>query len=104
MAYNTIYFKNPHTGQMREAPVGFSWTVAFFNCFPALFRSDWKWAGIMFLCALASCNLSGFVFMFIYNKLYIKELVNNGYEVKSVQKGTVENLERQLGFSLNNTI
>ena len=72
---------------MREAPVGFSWTVLFFGWFPPMFRSDWKWAVIMFICTIVTFGLSGLVFMFIYNKIYIKELLNNGYKVKSIENG-----------------
>jgi hypothetical protein len=100
MAYNTIYFLNPQTGQMRQAPVGFSWTVLFFSWFPPMFRSDWKWTLIMLLCALLTWGLSGLVFMFIYNKLYIKELLNNGYKIQSIQNGTKEQLERDIGIKL----
>ena len=102
MAYNTIYFQNPQTGQMRQAPVGFSWTVLFFSWFPPMFRSDWKWTLIMLLCALVTWGLSGLVFMFIYNKLYIKELLNNGYKVQSIQNGTKEQLEQKLEIKLGN--
>ncbi len=100
MAYNTIYFQNPHTGQMREAPVGFSWTVLFFGWFPPMFRSDWKWAVIMFICTIVTFGLSGLVFMFIYNKIYIKELLNNGYKVKSIENGAKEQLEQKIGIEL----
>ena len=73
MAYDTIYFQNSQTGQIREAPVGFSWTVLFFSWFPPMFRSDWKWTLIMLLCALVTWGLSGLVFMFIYNKRPLHE-------------------------------
>jgi len=69
MAYNTIYFENPYNGQLREAPVGFSWTVFFFSCFPPIFRGDWKWFIIMVILALATAGLSGFVFIFTYTEL-----------------------------------
>lgn len=100
MAYNTIYFENPHNGQLREAPVGFSWTVFFFSCFPPIFRSDWKWFIIMVILALATAGLSGFVFIFIYNKIYIKELINSGYKVKSIEIGTIEQMSNNLGIKL----
>lgn len=101
MAYNTIYFENPYNGQLREAPVGFSWTVFFFSCFPPIFRGDWKWFIIMVILALATAGLSGFVFIFMYNRIYIKELINAGYRVKNVEFGTVEQLSLKLGIRLD---
>ena len=67
MAYTTITFKHPVTTEMKQAPVGFSWTTFFFGLFPAMFRSDWKWAGIQLLCAMFTWGLSSIVFCFIYN-------------------------------------
>ena len=83
MAYAKIYFENPNTGQIKEAPVGFSWTVFFFGFFPSLFRGHWAGAIIIFLCALITVSLSNFVFMFIYNKMYIKHLISEGYKAKN---------------------
>ena len=28
-----LFFKNPHNGKLREAPIGFSWTTHFFGSF-----------------------------------------------------------------------
>jgi hypothetical protein len=38
------------------------------------------------------------VFTFIYNKLYIKDLISEGYRVKSVENGTIAELEKELGI------
>lgn len=92
--------ENPNTGHIKEAPVGFSWTVFFFGFFPPMFRGDWKWAIIMFLLALITVGLSNLVFMFIYNKLYIKDLVGAGFKVKSVGMGTVEQVSNKVGMTL----
>jgi len=98
MAYGTIYFENPHSGSIKEAPVGFSWTVLFFGFFPPLFRGDMKWAVILFILALITWGLSGLVFMFLYNKLYIKDLIGAGYKVKSFSP---EVSEEQVSVDLN---
>lgn len=80
--------------------MGFSWTVLFFGFFPPLFRGDWKWAIIMFLLSMITMGLSGLVFMFIYNKLYIKDLVGSGFKVKSVGMGTIDQVSQKIGLNL----
>lgn len=100
MADNSILFENPHTGAVKEAPVGFSWTVLLFSFFPPLFRGDWKWGAIMFLLACMTGGLSALVFMFMYNKLYIKDLLGAGFKVRSVQSGTVDQVAARLGMEL----
>jgi len=100
MAYTKITFENPKTGAIKEAPVGFSWTVFFFSFFPALFRSDWKWAVIMFALAMITFNLSGLVFMFIYNKLYIKDLIGAGFKAREIGSGNMDEAAAKLGVQI----
>lgn len=100
MAYTSIIFKNPHTGAMKEAPVGFSWTVLFFGIFPPLFRGDWKWAIIMLIAAIITFGLSHFVFMFIYNKLYIKDLIGSGYKAQSIASGDMDYASAKVGMQI----
>ena len=83
MAYAKIYFENPRSGMVREAPVGFSWTTFFFGFFPALFRGHWVGFLIILLSALVTFGLLNLVFMFIYNKMYVRHLINDGYKAKS---------------------
>ncbi|MFD7522363.1 DUF2628 domain-containing protein [Paenibacillus chitinolyticus] len=74
-------------GVVKDVKVGFSWTTFFFSFFPALFRGDLKWAAIMFIISLClgaftmgiGGLISGIVFSFVYNKIYIKELIEKGY-------------------------
>ena len=74
-------------GVMKNVKVGFSWTTFFFGFFPALFRGDLKWAAIMFITAAAvgaftlgfGAWIPGIIFSFIYNKIFIKELLEKGY-------------------------
>ena len=100
MAFTSIMFENPHTGAIKEAPVGFSWTTFFFGFFPALFRGDWKWAVIQLLLALITFGLSWLVFVFIYNKLYIKDLIGSGYKAKSISNGDMSFASGKLGFKI----
>ncbi|MDM7858876.1 hypothetical protein [Thiopseudomonas acetoxidans] len=100
MAFTSIIFKNPNTGAMKEAPVGFSWTVFFFGFFPPLFRGDWKWAIIMFIIAMITFGLSNLVFMFIYNKLYIKDLIGSGYKAQSIASGDMSFASAKVGMQI----
>jgi hypothetical protein len=100
MAYTSIIFKNPNTGAMKEAPVGFSWTTFFFGFSPALFRGDWKWAIIMLILAIITFSLSGLVFMFIYNKLYIRDLIGAGYKAQSIASGDMAFASAKVGMEI----
>lgn len=75
-----ISLKNTSNGLVKDVNLGFSWTTFFFGAFVPLFRSDFKWAIIMFLLGSITFGISGFIFPFIYNKIYIKEMIEKGYK------------------------
>ena len=79
MAFAKVNLKHPEFEVIKEAPVGFSWTVFFFGFFPPIFRGDWKWGLIILVAAVITLGLSSLIFMFIYNKLYLKSLLEQGY-------------------------
>lgn len=97
----TVRLKN-EKGIIVESKVGFSWTTLFFGFFVPLFRSDFKMFALMALISIISYKFSIFgwcmlIFPFFYNKMYIKDLLNKGYEPYSdvdyqilVSKGFLE--------------
>lgn len=66
-------------GAIRTVKVGFSWTMLFFGFLVPLVRGDWKWVIISLVLDAVTCGLSWFVFPFIYNKVYIKGLIEKGW-------------------------
>lgn len=66
-------------GENKTIPIGFSWSTLLFGFFPALLRGDIKWSIIMLICAIVTSGISLLVFPFIYNKIYIKTLLVEGY-------------------------
>ena len=61
---------------VKQAPIGFSWTVFFFGMFVPLLRGDFKGFFIM----LFTGWFLHFVFCFLYNGMYVKRLLNKkGY-------------------------
>lgn len=100
MAFNTLYLRNPVTKIEAKAPIGFSWTVLFFGPFPALYRGSFRWFFLMLLAAIFSAGLSSLLFMFIFNKLYIKDLISAGYYVESARMGDIDSVAYRINFSL----
>lgn len=109
MAHSHIVFKNPTYGTVKRAPVGFSWTTVCFGFWPALLRGDFKWFGIQLGIGLTVAIFTlGFgvpvafiVFGFIYNKLYIKELVKSGYCVEKLEsERTLDQLSAEIETAL----
>ncbi|RFU60521.1 DUF2628 domain-containing protein [Peribacillus glennii] len=82
-----VKLKN-EAGVVKEVKLGFSWTTFFFGFFPALFRGDLKWAIIMFIMASVvgvftlgfGAWIPGIIFSFVYNKIYVKDLLEKGYK------------------------
>ena len=80
--------QNP-SGMVKEVKKGFSWTGFFFGLCVPLIRGDLKWAAIMFAISLLAGSFTfglgslfiSLIFAFLYNKLYIKELLEKGYRL-----------------------
>ena len=87
MAYATLSLENPRTGQIRHAPVGFSWTTLFFGPIPAIMRGHWTLAVAIGILALMTAVVSDVVFAFIYNKMYVRHLVDDGFKATG---GTID--------------
>jgi hypothetical protein len=95
-----LLMENPNTGIIKNAPVGISYTTLFFGCLPALFRGDMKWFFIQLLIQSLTCGISSIVFAFIYNKIYVKKLLEKGFKVKDVEGGAFEEVKEILGINL----
>jgi len=66
-------------GVLKEAKLGFSWTMFFFGPLVPLVRGDMKWFLIGLLISILTSGLAWLVFPFVYNKIYLKELLEKGY-------------------------
>lgn len=100
MAYNTIYFQNPQTGQTRRAPVGYAWTLLCFGPFVFLARKEWLLFLITLVLTVVTLHISNIVLSFKGNRMFIQLLVNRGYRVARVQRGSVERMSKKLGIPL----
>ena len=101
MAFATIKLKSKN-GSIKEAPVGFSWTVFFVSWLVPLSRGDWKWALIIFVPIFLTFGLSSILFAFIYNRTYIEGLLKQGYTIKSYS-GDKKLIEASAQINLSNS-
>lgn len=105
MAHTVLQFIDRTGLDVREAPVGISWTTLFFGPMPMLYRRDWQW---FIICAIFWCltgGLSNLVFMFTINRTYIRHLIAQGYRVKASsdvphEVGYLEKLSAELKTDL----
>lgn len=91
-----VRLMNKETHAIKETKLGFSWTALLFGFWPALFRKDYKWATIMFVCETIIFvgyqqgdqlgkffGLLIFPFFLIagvyYNTFYVMELLHHSY-------------------------
>ena len=67
-------------GQVKVVKEGFSWTMLYFGIFVPLCRGAWNWFLITLIANLFTYGLASVVFAFIYNKIYINDLLEKGYK------------------------
>jgi hypothetical protein len=96
MAYGTVSLTNGI--EVKTAPVGYSWTMFFFGCFPPFFRQDWMWGICLLIAGIFTWGLAGFVASFFYNKVYIKNLINKGFKVNGMIGVTEDGLKAYTGL------
>lgn len=96
MAHSVITLSNGV--EVKNAPVGFSWTVFFWGPIPAGMRGDFKWGAILLVLAILTSGFSSLVAAFVYNKFYIKDMLAKGYKVSSMPANvTDDTLKAYLG-------
>lgn len=74
-----IYLRHPVTNQIKSVKLGFSWTMLFFGIFVPLIRGDWKWFFVSLALSIFTAGIAWLVLPFIYNKIYINDLLERGY-------------------------
>lgn len=79
-------------GLIKNIKIGFSWTTFFFGFFVPLVRGDWKWFLIMVIAGIITAGLANLVFCFIYNKIYINDLLEKGFKPadNQTEQGLIE--------------
>jgi hypothetical protein len=101
MANGSIIFENSFGG-VKKAPIGFSWTTFFFGGIPALMRGHIGLGLIQIIVQLFTFGLSSIVFAFIYNKIYTKYLIGEGFKVRSIEGNkSHSDVESWVGMSVN---
>ncbi len=97
MAHTTISVSNGV--EVKQVPLGFSWTTFFFGGFPALIRGDWITGLIICLLNIFTWGIAGIIAAFMYNKMYAKSLFEKGYMVHATPPGyTVDMVKAEMGY------
>ena len=85
MAFATVPIEDKKNQIIKEAPVGFSWTVLFFGGLVPLVRGDWGYFFIMLVASIVTFGISGIIFAFIYNRIYLQNSLKKGFKVKKYE-------------------
>ena len=74
-----IILKHQNTNVIKKCKVGFSWTSLFFGFFVPVVRGDVLWGILSLLLDISTGFIFWLIFPIIYNKIYIKNLLEKGY-------------------------
>lgn len=76
-----MYYLTNDYGVSKQVKKGFSWSMLLFGVFVPMVRGDWKYFFISLILAVITSGISWLVFPFIYNKLYLNDLLSSGYRI-----------------------
>lgn len=81
-------------GFTKKVSTGYSWKSLFFGVFYPMWRNDWRGVIYQTLLVIGSYGFCWAVVPFLYNKQYIKRLVNDGWkpEGEASEKYLTDNL------------
>ena len=83
-------------GLKKKVATGYSWKSLFFGCLYPFFRGDQKGGIRHFIYASVTFGVSLFFVPFFYNKRYIKQLIEEGYE--PLGESDIEYLVRKIDY------
>jgi len=67
-------------GLVKKVSTGYSWKSLFFGCLYPAYRGDFKGFFIQWFVAGLTLGLNWFFTPFVYNKIYIRRLIEKGYQ------------------------
>lgn len=91
-----LIMENPNTGITKKMPVGFTF-LAFQRM---LFRGEIGGLIKSVFLSLITASLYAWILAATYNKKSIIKLLEQGYKVREVEKGTLQEAREKLGINL----
>lgn len=88
MAFAKAVLIKKDTDEIKEAPIGFSWTVLFFGLFVPILREDWKWFVVMLLLTMflgPIVIIYNFAMALLYNRIFFRGLIKRGFIVAEIE-------------------
>lgn len=91
-----LIMEHPNTGIIRKMPIGFTF-LAFHRM---LLRGEFGAIFKAMILSVLTVSLYAWFLAATYNKGAIVKLLEKGYKVKDVEKGTIEEASAKLGINL----
>ena len=64
-----------------------------------MFRGDWKWGIIFLAVGIVTWGFGCIITSFFYNKLYVSDLLKDGFKVKNLNGADKELVKIKLGIA-----
>lgn len=96
----SIRLRQPESGRVIVLPLGYSWATALLGPLPWLLRGCWRLAGLVTLATVVLPLLGQMLLAAHVQRLYLRQLLRQGWRAWSRWRGDVSAVEWRLGLSL----